>query len=298
MSGADHLTKAAADVLNLSLAERIDYIRSPRWIGYSKAKQVLDRLEDLIDYPKRHRMPNLLVVGDTNNGKSMIINRFAAKHPAYDRPEEETVHVPVLLVESPPVPSETRFYDKILAKLFSPFRANDKPERKQRQVIDLLQQVNTRMIIIDEIHNLLAGSTSKQREYLNVIKGIGNELQIPIIGAGTREALRAVNTDHQLGNRFEPIGLPRWQNNDEYLKLLASYECMLPLKNPSDLTDQEIAMKLLVMSEGLIGELSEILCRAAIYSIEAGSEKITKTALDAIGWVPPSRRRQSAETAF
>jgi hypothetical protein len=105
-------------------------------------------------------------------------------------------------------------------------------------VIDLLQQVNARMIIIDEIHNLLAGSTSKLREYLNVIKGIGNELQIPNIVAGTREALRALNTDHQLGNWFEPICLPRWQNDDEYLQLLASYESILPLKDPSDLTDQ------------------------------------------------------------
>jgi hypothetical protein len=48
------------------------------------------------------------------------------------------------------------------------------------------------------------------------------------------------------------------------------------------------------MSEGLIGELSEILSRAAIYPIKAGSGKITKTALDAIGWAQPSRRRQSA----
>jgi len=297
MVSPGHLSKTAQQALLLPTAERINYVRSSRWIGYGRAKYILDRLEDLMTYPKKHRMPNLLIVGDTNNGKSMIINRFASKHPACDCPDEATIHVPVLLIESPPVPSEGRLYDKILAKLFAPYRVNDKPERKLQEVIKLLRRIGTRIIIIDEIHNLLAGSSSKQKEYLNVIKALGNELQISIVGAGTKDALRAVNTDQQLGNRFEPINLPKWENDEEFLQLLASYEHMLPLQFESDLTDQEMAMKLLVLSEGNIGELSELLARATVYAIEVKIEKITKTTLDNIGWIPPSKRRKMSEIA-
>jgi type II secretory pathway predicted ATPase ExeA len=291
----NHLTASACKVLDLPLSERIAYIRSPRWIGYSRAKQIIDRLEDLMDYPKRHRMPNLLVVGDTNNGKSMIINRFAGLHPSYDRPEDETVHVPVLLIESPPVPDESRLYDKILAKLFAPFRIGDKPQRKQNQVIDLLKKINTKILVIDEIHNLLAGSSSKQKEYLNVVKGLGNELQIPIVGAGTKEALRAVNTDQQTGNRFEPLALPRWSDNEEFLQLLASFEMMLPLRHPSNLVQGDLPSKLLSMSEGLIGELSEILVRASESAVKSGREVIDKKVLNDIDWKQPSKRRQLSE---
>jgi superfamily II DNA or RNA helicase len=36
------------------------------------------------------------------------------------------------------------------------------------------------MLIVDEIHHLLAGSATRQRQFLNVLKYLGNELKIPI----------------------------------------------------------------------------------------------------------------------
>lgn len=39
-------------------------------------------MEVLYTFPVRQRMPNLLLVGPTNNGKSMIIEKFRRTHPA------------------------------------------------------------------------------------------------------------------------------------------------------------------------------------------------------------------------
>jgi hypothetical protein len=41
----------------LSASERIQWIRQDRWIHYSRAEQVLNRLSDLLTYPPRDRMP-------------------------------------------------------------------------------------------------------------------------------------------------------------------------------------------------------------------------------------------------
>ncbi|MBP6918808.1 MAG: TniB family NTP-binding protein [Legionellaceae bacterium] len=46
-------------------------------ISYEEA---VIKLEALISHPKRQRMPNLLIVGPTNNGKSMIIEKFRRTH--------------------------------------------------------------------------------------------------------------------------------------------------------------------------------------------------------------------------
>ncbi len=46
--------------------------------------------------------------------------------------------------------------------------------------------------LIDEIHNVITGPVNKQRLFLNVLKYLGNDLQIPIVGLGTKEALRAI----------------------------------------------------------------------------------------------------------
>lgn len=84
-------------------------------------------------------------------------------------------------------------------------------------------------------------------------------------------------------------GLPPQKN--PYLQLLKSFEYTLPLKKPSNLTDTSIAVKLLSMSEGLIGELSDVLTKAAVKAIESGKEKIDQKVLKEIDFIPPVARK-------
>ena len=290
MVSAEHLNENARKALELSDEERIRKIQGPRWIGYTRTREILDNLEELLNYPKTHRMPNLLIVGVTNNGKTMVANRFVQKHPPSDNPDGDSISVLALMIQAPPVSDESRFYNVILEKTFAPFRERDHASKKQAQAISILKNINVGMLIIDEIHNLLAGHTDKQRQMLNVIRYLGNELRIPIVGIGTMDAFRALQTDPQLSNRFEPMIISKWDMDDEYLRLLGSFERMIPLKKPSGLIEDSLALKLLSMSEGTIGDLSRLLTKAAVYAVRNGSEKITEKVLDSVEWVRPSDR--------
>ena len=290
-----HLHKKTATYLDADTEERIWHIRSPHWIGYPQAEHILNKLEDLLVYPKIHRMPNLLIVGDTNNGKTMLAHRFLRKHPADQNLDGDSVLVPVLLVQAPPVPDEGRFYNTILDAIFAPYKSHDRIDKKQTQVIHLLKRMQTRMLIIDEIHHILAGSMNRQRAFLNVIKYLGNDLQIPIVGIGTKDAFRALQTDPQLSNRFEPAVLPRWNLDRNFLRLLVSFERMIPLKRPSELQTRELAVRLYNMSEGDIGELSRVLTEAAATAVQNETEQINHEVLDSIGWVTPTERKRQID---
>ena len=290
-----HLHKKTATYLDADTEERIWHIRSPHWIGYPQAEHILNKLEDLLVYPKIHRMPNLLIVGDTNNGKTMLAHRFLRKHPADQNLDGDSVLVPVLLVQAPPVPDEGRFYNTILDAIFAPYKSHDRIDKKQTQVIHLLKRMQTRMLIIDQIHHILAGSMNRQRAFLNVIKYLGNDLQIPIVGIGTKDAFRALQTDPQLSNRFEPAVLPRWNLDRNFLRLLVSFERMIPLKRPSELQTRELAVRLYNMSEGYIGELSRVLTEAAATAVQNETEQINHEVLDSIGWVTPTERKRQID---
>lgn len=270
-------------------------MRQPHWIGYPRAKRVLDQLEDLLQYPRVHRMPNLLIVGETNNGKTVIVNRFQRLHPAADNAAGDHAIVPVLLIQAPPAPDENRFYSVILDALAAPYPPRASVTEKQMQVLHLLRAVELRLLIIDEIHHVLAGHSAKQRQFLNVLKYLGNELQIPLVGVGTMDAVRAMHTDPQMANRFEPVALPRWEMNRDFQVLLASFERILPLQQPSRLAEPALAARLLALSEGTIGELSSLLIAAANWAIRSGAERINEDVLKTVGWIPPSARRRQIE---
>ena len=95
-------------------------MRADRWIGYTRATEALGQLETLFAWPARQRMPNLLLIGPTNNGKSMIIEKFRRSHPPVSHPDRE--EIPVLVVQMPSEPSVTRFYTALLAAAGAPMR--------------------------------------------------------------------------------------------------------------------------------------------------------------------------------
>ncbi len=286
------MSPSAQAALLLPLDERVRYLQISRWICYDYAEAILKDLQELLEHPKVLRMPNLLVWGDTNCGKTAIIDRFCQEYPLRQNGEEEADVVPVLYIQAPPIPDERRFYSLILDKLRVPHKTNERADRMMCQILKMFPKLGVRMLIVDEIHHILAGNLQRQRAFLNVIKYLGNEAVIPIVGVGTISALNALQTDAQLANRFEPRNLPRWRLDTRYRQLLASFEYVLPLAEESNLTEKEMATKLLDMSGGTIGELSKLIRRAAIETIRQGREKISLSLLEEVQWIPPDLRNR------
>jgi hypothetical protein len=258
-----------------------------KWIGSRE-------LTRLLDWPKIYRMPNRLVVSETNNGKTALVRQFITLHTPQPNIDGEAAIVPVIYIQSPPVPDERRFYAALLDAIGMVHRRSQRSDELFYQVRTLLPKIGLKMIIIDEIHHILAGSTKQHRAFLNTIKYLGNELLVPIVAVGTQQALYAVQSDHQIENRFPPIELPRWRCDNHWRQLLATFERRLPLRNASDLPDKRLAERLHLMSEGTIGELASLLRSGAIESIRGGEERICDAVLDRLRWQVPSHRRKHA----
>jgi Cdc6-like AAA superfamily ATPase len=291
-----HLEASARHYAQESPECRIRRIRTDRWITYSRAESALTRLEDLLSFPQRTRMPNLLLVGPTNNGKTMIIEKFKRSHPATaaKRTLEGTALIPVVKVQMPAGPDELRFFGAVLDAIGFPYRPSERLCNRQDTAMRMLRQTRVRMLVIDEVHNLLSGSRLQQRRLLNVLRWLGNELQIPLVAVGTAEAFHAVQSDDQLANRFEPVRLPVWEDGPEYRQLLSTLEAVLPLRCPSQLHRNALAEKVLAAAEGILGEIIAIVSRAAVQAVTDGSECITAKLIDELAFLSPSQRRRVA----
>ena len=289
-----HLHEAAQQIARLPDQERLRYVRADRWIGYTRASAALERLETLFAWPAKQRMPNLLLIGSTNNGKSMIVEKFRRSHPPVSHPDRE--EIPVLVVQMPSEPSVGRFYTALLAALGAPMRPRQyRLADLEQLVLRLLRSAGVRMLVIDELHNVLGGRGDRRREFLNLLRFLGNELRIPLVGVGIRDAYLAIRSDDQLENRFAPLPLPRWEPDADTCSLLASFAASFPLRRPSPIATTEMAGYLLTRSEGTIGELTHLLTDAAVAAIESGEEAINQRTLLLAPYAGPTQRRRCFE---
>ena len=288
------LSESAGKALELSDSERARYSLHECFVRYPAADRIIAELGAVLSHPRIHRMPNRLLVGETNNGKTALIRHFMAMHPALNDPEQEAAIIPLVYIQAPPVPEEHRFYAALLDAIGVMHRRSYRTGELFYQVRNLLPKVGLRMLIIDEIHHILAGNTKRHQAFLNTLKYFSNELMVPLIGVGTEQALNAVQSDSQIENRFQPLEIPRWKCSNDWRRFLTTFERELPLRKPSDLSEPLMAQRLHLMSEGTVGELSYLLVRAMAEAIRGGEERICDAALDRLQWVAPSARRKHA----
>lgn len=290
---SDHyekLTPRAQEALALSDKERIANTQKKVWINYPRAQMILNEMEYLFTHEKDERMPNLVIVGDTNNGKTTILNKFMEMHPPYSSVPSNIF--PIIKIQAPISPSEKALYEKILDALRVPYGVSTPASRKEAQVLEVLTAVETKILIIDEMQDIYAGQKPQKQKFLTALKHLGNALQISIIAAGVPSVQRVLSSDAQLANRFTTMKIPRWKYDKDFLRLLISVERTLPLKEASNLHQTQLASRIYDMSEGLIGEVSTLLKKAAIFAIEKNREKIDISVLNSIHFIKPSHRRR------
>lgn len=296
------LTKEAQAMLDRPLDEKIAFISKESWIDYPLSQIILDQLEEIFVQEKNKlRIASFLLIGSSNNGKTSLLHKFLDMHPPYDffqdNPEKitkeffdkyEATGTPIKYILAPSEPSETRLYSNILNSINAPFKESDAVAKKQYLVEYYLKLLNVEMLIIDEIHNILSGSVAKQKQILNAIKNLSNNLKIPIVLAGTKDALRAISTDPQIISRFRPIYLTKWKMEKDYVNLLATIISTLPLKKESDILNAKTAQEILRLSDGCIGDIVALLKKAAIYALQRELERITLDEIQKCGHVSMS----------
>ena len=292
----EHVLPEFRYVLTLTDRERMRFTERPFWIQYPAAKSVLDTLQWLLQVPKRARMPNLLLIGDPNNGKTTILEKFSKDFGQGCVNDDDEPEKPVVVAEAPPVADEKSLYISILERFHAPYRPSAPAKELRYETIHLLRACRTRMLIVDEFHSMIAGTPLKQREVMNALKLLCNEIRIPIIGVGTLEARQILDRDHQYKSRFRVEELPLWQCDIQFQRLLSSFERMLPLKKPSRLQQPQLAELLHENSGGNIGNLHHILTECAKAAIASGDEHIHQALISSTlkknKWLQPIGTRE------
>lgn len=265
--------------------------KRPFFVNTPVTTKLFTQLEDLLTYPKKNRMPCLMVVGDPNSGKSRILQKFRDKHSRHVNPSDYSEKMPVWLFEMWKG-HESAFFDAAFRSLGITPAASHKVTQKEHRFCKICQDLEVKVLIIDEFHNGMHGGARQQLQFLTLVRHLSNILQLPLVVAGTAVVKTFLFSDPQLSTRFKEVTIPLWQDGAQYRGFLRAVETAHGLKRPSNLaTSNDLAAKIRDMSEGLTGEMVNLLEMAAVEAIETGVEQITSDLLDSLEWTKPSLRR-------
>ena len=283
-----HLHPDAVNVAKMDVQERIEYIKTDRWLPYRRANEILATLEELLSSPRVNRPQSMMLLARSGNGKSHILRRFAETHPGQPNLHGLNIIAPVMLLETQPSAKERDLYRTILYMLNCPMPRGSGVEECRDAAVSILRTVQIKVLLVDEVNNLLSASPARQREYMFALKYLSNVLQISIVVAGTPESRQLIRLSDQLENRFRLETLPIWNDIGELRVLLANFEQVLPLREPSKLSRRSTASLISSFNIETIGDVSALLSRAAVAALSAGEESITEERLQ--GCAPMTRQ--------
>jgi type II secretory pathway predicted ATPase ExeA len=275
-----HLPSDMRPIAALDADARIAHIRAERWIQNAGADRVLSYLHDALEQPQRARMENLLLIGESGMGKTMLIRKFERQTtPAFDD-ATGTQQRPVVML-MPYQPTETQFFDQLLLALNAPSPSSfyrNYPVRNP--ALRLLVELGTKVVVIDELNSVLAGTARQQRILLQLLRFLSNELRLAFIGVGVPEARHALLSDDQLRSRFSDVELAPWSSGDELREFVARLTWSLPLRLASPVDSPRLRRLLVDRTGGITLGICKAFERAAIAAIRSGRERIELSSFD------------------
>lgn len=274
MAHFPHLAEDAAQMLEASLPEKIAFIRSPHLFSYPAFEHILRDLQDLVRFPRTVKPECRAVIADSDNGKTTLTRKFLENNPIV-LDEAGYPVCKVLWVETPSSADERRLYSSILEALSITHRPDAPPARLELMVQQELASQQTSVLVLDELHAMLNSPARQQKQFMAALKRLSNMRSLSIVACGTVDVSRALAIDSQFVSRFSRLALPRWQANETFLQLLASFETKMPFPQPSNLKSAEKAAAIFMNSDGTIGSVQKITMRAAENALKVGSSSIT-----------------------
>lgn len=286
----EHLDPEVIPYLDAPNEVRIKFARTSKFIKYQQSKDILFKFHDLLTFPGDTRMRNYLLIGESNHGKTAILEEFLNAYKVRNEPNVGP-KLEVFYFQAPNKADESRLYSAMLDGLNIAHNHSDSVPNKLIQVKGIMKALEIKALVIDELHNVAPGTPLMQRAFLTTLKFLSNDLKVSMICAGTNEAHDVISYDKQLTSRFTTIRLESWNDKpEEFIAFLKAYERKLPLKKPSNLANRELAKLIFKLGEGLLGEYCTILKDAAVAAIRSGEERITIQTIKDLNFDPPSKR--------
>lgn len=213
----------------------------------------------------------LLIIGESRTGKSCVVRQVLDQY-APDEGDDQSV----LYAVAPAKATLKSLLEALLKGLGDPYWSRGTESNMTQRLYTQLEQVNCRMIILDEFQHLCDKGQAKQLDILaDWLKVLLENGHWGLVAVGLPESASIVNCHSQLAGRFEPLlRMPTFDWTDkmsrsQFKGILKRFRLeMAPFELPL-IEDEQLAFRMYLATAGRVGLIAKLLDRAVRDAIRA-----------------------------
>lgn len=282
-----HLGADAARVIDAPDCVRCRFILGERFIRHHAVSQLIDRIEWLMLSPLQTRAWGLVVEGAAGSGKTLFAKAIFKLFPPTSGTSDASPRLPVVNISMTGARTARTIHNRILEALNAPVARDLRIAEREQLAIRLLGEAQARLIILDELQDVLRTTVRERQATLDAIKLLMNTLRIPILGLGIHSVSYVFKEDPHLNARFDHAKLPPWRLDKNFASFLATLESSLPLREPSNLRQRAMMKTVLTLGESNTARIVRLVSNAAVFAVLDGHEMITASLLEKAKSTPP-----------
>jgi len=275
-----HLSPLALTAMAMPVSQRSDWTCRDRFIVHEQISAIFKVTDMLVNSRGRVRARGLVISGVGGSGKTMVANAVLRRYPEQGNTNATDAAQPVVRITMTNAREASKIFSRTLRALGCPHIASYTNDEREELVIELLRAAGVRMLIIDEIQDLLKRSARQMENAFEGIKYLMNEAEISVLALGTEHAQQAMMREEHLVTRFRSVKLPLWRAGQLLANFLDELESSLPLPEPSHLSAPTIQRLLVKASKGRLDLIVERVVFAAALAIEEGISRIDERFLE------------------
>jgi len=226
------------------------------------------RMKVTVDMPQ-----NIICVGPSGTGKSTLKEKMKDAYPAK---KVDVKHIiPVLVVDTPSVPTIKNIAEEMLVQLGDPIFYKGTAIEKTNRILNFIVTCEVKMVIFDELQHFIdSGGKHVSRQVSDWLKTVIDRARVSVVLMGLERSEELLFINEQLRRRFSrrvnilPFDINQKAPRNSFIGVIRILDEEIGLSNRIDLKNKKMIKSFYFASNGIIDYLVKLFVGAyeqAIY---------------------------------
>lgn len=224
---------------------------------------------------------NIICVGQSGTGKSTLKKIVKEAYPQVQT--NEKLIIPLLIVDTPSVPTVKNIAEEVLIQLGDPRFNRGSAIEKTNRILNYIKTCEVKMVIFDELQHFIdQGKRRTPYEVSDWLKTLIDKAEVSTVLMGLERSEDLLRVNEQLRRRFSkrvdifPFSVTEKESRNSFIATIKILDEKVNLPKRIDLTNKEIIASFYFATNGIMDYLVKLFMGAYQQSIYIGEDRLTR----------------------